>query len=292
VILSLPQNTPAEGRPQSAAAKSSPPARVIDLATERKARQAQAHLSVGEIWQALQDERVINTYQGQFDMAKGQLISAEALVRLTDYDGGLILPDRFIDAAEASEVIVPLGRVVVIQACGDLALARARGLALTHISVNLSVRQLVSDAGFANFVTNTLKQFGLVSGDLVFELTERLALDEDSDAAAQLFALVNQGINVVLDDIGMGYASLDCIQRLPLSGFKLDRALIDCLPDCPKAACLTRHLIAIADEMNMTLVAEGIETEEQRRCLIEAGCTLGQGFLFARPVLMAELAGT
>jgi EAL domain-containing protein (putative c-di-GMP-specific phosphodiesterase class I) len=289
MIVTLPQHRVEAAQTECVPVLTGHPASVISLANARAQRERLRPLTAGEVWQALHEGRMFNQYQGQFDLASGKLVSAEALVRLIDHNGNIVYPDRFIDLAECSELIVPLGRGVVSQACDELAQAQQQGLVLDHVAVNLSVGQLTGDPEFADYVERSLRERGLSPDQLTFELTERLALDADNEAAYRLADLVTRGFKILLDDLGQGYASLDCVHQLPLNGFKLDRSLIAGVTTDRKAASIARHLIQIGHELGMTVIAEGIETDTQARWLTDMGCKIGQGFGLEKPCSLDRL---
>ena len=146
------------------------------------------YLSPGEVWDALNNDRLVVHYQPQYDMRNGKTVAAEALVRLIDTDGQLVYPYRFIDPVEQRDLIVPLGRAVIGRVCSDLAAIRAAGLPLQRIAVNLSAYQLVADTGLLSFIDQLVSRHGLQYEDLEFELTERHSLQTQSEGHQELSA--------------------------------------------------------------------------------------------------------
>ena len=286
MIVTLPKTARAIRSPLS---KDNPGAMVLSLNEARRARAAEAPFSAAMIWQALQDGRVINHYQPQVDLATGRMVGAEALLRLVDDYGNWVFPDRFIDVAEANELIVPLGRAVIESACADLSWCRAQGVALPRVAINVSAKQLVWDTTLTQFVMRTLNRYRLEPVDLELEITERQGLVDKQSALQQLVTLVETGTSVVLDDFGVGYSSLHYLQHFPVSGIKLDRSLTSQLPHCSTAFAITRHTLAMAEDLGLGVIAEGIENSAQADCLSDAGCRLGQGYMYARPDAIDQL---
>lgn len=272
---------------------------VVDLQARRQpdtsdgdalsAEHASGQMSPGEVWEAVSDDRLVVHYQPQYDMRSGKTVAAEALVRLVDTDGQLVYPDRFIAAVEDRDLIVPLGRAVIEQVCTDLATCRAQGLRLQRVAINLSAHQLVADTGLLGFIDLTLAHYGLHHTDLEFELTERHSLQPGCDGCAVLNALAQRGARIVIDDFGVGYSSVLYLAELPVAAFKLDRSIVARVLEDAPARTLVDSLLALADNMGLDVVAEGVETVAQGDHLKAAGCPLAQGFVYARPLPVDEL---
>ena len=237
-----------------------------------------------DVWQALEDNRIELHYQPQYDLQNNQMVAAEALVRLLDRDGTIIMPDRFIEMTENSALIVPLGRRVIEQACRDMAYWRKNNLAMGHVAINLSASQLETDSGLVDFVSQQIIEHQLDWSDLVFELTERQHLDSNTQGMKRLVELSELGARIVLDDFGIGYASNMYLIELPVSGIKIDLAMVQRITHDPVSASIVRHLIDLAANLQISLIAEGIESLAQHKLLTEFGCPVGQGFLYAKPI--------
>lgn len=246
-------------------------------------------MSPGEVWEAVNDARLVVHYQPQYDMRSGKTLAAEALVRLIDTGGQLVYPNRFIAAVEDRDLIVPLGRAVIKQVCSDLAACRAEGLFLRRVAINLSAHQLVADTGLLDFIDLTVARYGLRHSDLEFELTERHSLQADCDGHAVLNALAQRGARIVIDDFGVGYSSVIYLAELPVAAFKLDRSLVARVLEDKAARKLVDSLLALADNMGLDVVAEGVETAAQGDHLKAAGCPIAQGYVYARPMPVDEL---
>jgi EAL domain-containing protein (putative c-di-GMP-specific phosphodiesterase class I) len=222
-------------------------------------------------------------YQPVVRLDTGEILGAEALLRWHNRRFGAVSPDRFIPMAEHSGVIRPLGDWVLEQACARLARWQERGWRLS-MSVNLSTRQLLAP-GFAERIRETIMRHRLDPERMVLalEVTET-AVIEDMEAVSEALVRVKElGIAVHLDDFGTGYASLSYLQRLPVDTIKIDKSFVQTLDTDPVAENLVRSVIALARSLGMGVVAEGVETAEQRDALKALGCDVAQGYLFARP---------
>lgn len=246
-------------------------------------------LTIGDIWDALNEDRLVMHYQPQYDMSTRQTVAAEALVRIVDRDGQIVGPNRFIELAEQSDLIIPFGRAVIERVCADLAGLRAAGGSIRRVSINLCANQVNSDASLPDFVDDMLECYGLERGDLEFELTERQHLGPFSDGLEVLRELADRGARIVIDDFGIGYSSMMYLNELPVSAFKLDRALVDRLPEDTGTQAIVASLLTLAENLNLEVVAEGIETDAQHFYLAAAGCRFAQGFGYARPMAMTDL---
>jgi EAL domain-containing protein (putative c-di-GMP-specific phosphodiesterase class I) len=239
-IITFPAATAAGTSHQHEASADAMPA-VIDFASHRRATNANTaataveratrELTTDEVWDALNDNRLLMHYQPQYDMRTGKTVAAEALVRLVDRDGQLVGADCFIELAEQSDLIAPLGRAVIEQVCSDLASFRADGNDIGRVAINLSARQLNIDTTLPSFIDQMVDNYGLKYGDLEFELTERQGLGPQCAGLAVLDALAQRGTRIIIDDFGIGYSSIAYLAELPVSAFKLDRALVNRLPE-------------------------------------------------------------
>ncbi|KQQ87617.1 hypothetical protein ASF77_18355 [Massilia sp. Leaf139] len=236
-----------------------------------------------ELRAALLHSQFVLHYQGQVD-GDGILTGAEALVRWQHPTRGLVGPAGFIGIAEASGLIVPLGRWVLRTACDQLALwAQSPATAHFTLAVNVSVRQFLQ----ADFVEETLaivQASGANPARLKLELTETLMIEGVEETIGKMRALREHGICFSLDDFGTGYSSLSYLKRLPLDQLKIDQSFVrDVLID-PNDASIARSVVALGKSLGLKIIAEGVETEAQRTFLAGIGCDHWQGFLFSRPV--------
>jgi diguanylate cyclase (GGDEF)-like protein/PAS domain S-box-containing protein len=227
-------------------------------------------------------------YQPQVG-ADGRLLGVEALVRWQHPVRGTVPPDQFIPAAEETSLIIPIGRWVLDTACAQIATwaARPERRALT-IAVNVSVRQF-RHPEFVDEVMQAIAASGIEPSKLKLELTESLLADGIDVTIAKMGSLKDMGVSLSLDDFGIGYSSLSYLKRLPLDQLKIDREFVkDLLTDANDAA-IARTVINLAHSLELDVIAEGVETEAQRDWLARHGCTSYQGYLYCRPLPIAQL---
>jgi diguanylate cyclase (GGDEF)-like protein len=221
-------------------------------------------------------------YQPLVDLADSRPVGAEALIRWHHPRLGVVSPAQFIPIAERTGAITEIGLFVLEMACRQV--AEWGGL---YISVNLSPRQLQEPTLVAD-VLGVLARTGLAPEQLVLEVTESVLVDE-SAGIAKLRALRDHGIHVAIDDFGTGYSSLHYLTRLPVDILKIDRSFVAELNGTPEGSGITEAILRLSQVLHLTTVAEGIETAEQATELQMLGCSIGQGYLFARPLPPAEL---
>ncbi len=266
-------------------------------AGKRQWRQYQPVLSAGMTrrreLQAALDAAVASSaftlvYQPIADLADGELVGFEALVRWPHPDWGMINPGEFISLAEETGHIVPLGAWVLGQATTD-AVRWQQDLPSLYISVNVSARQL-HNPGFVRTVRRCLAVSGLVPSALLLELTETVLLRPDQRISADLAELRRMGVRLAIDDFGTGYSSLSYLRELPIGVLKIDKSFVDGIAVSPQRLALAEVIIRIAKTLGLTVVAEGIESEDQRDLLLSMGCRYGQGYLLSGPVDAAHAA--
>jgi diguanylate cyclase (GGDEF)-like protein len=229
-------------------------------------------------------------YQPVVSLTTGRITGAEALVRWEHPQHGLMQPADFIPIAEDSGVIAALGRWVLEQACRQTSGWHKANAdeAPIGISVNMSVRQLGDNHQLTEFVRRTLEATGLDPMSLSLELTEGALIDETETAAAALGDLKALGIRLVLDDFGTGYSSLASLQRLPFDSIKLDKTFVSRLGQERVDHAIITAVVALAQSLDLTVIAEGVETAEQLAIVKALGCHHAQGFHFSRPVVPEE----
>jgi diguanylate cyclase len=236
-----------------------------------------------ELRDALVNGELLLHYQPQ--VAEGErVVGAEALVRWQHPQRGMVSPGEFIPLAERTGLMLPLGDWVMKTACQQLAAWRQRpeAAALT-IAVNVSALQL-AQPDFVAKVLACVAQTGADPTRLKLELTESMLAHDVEDIIAKMTALKAQGIGFSLDDFGTGFSSLSYLRRLPLDLLKIDQSFIANMLNSAKEAAIVQALISLGHSLNIELIAEGVETHEQRRFLQEHGCAVYQGFLFSRPL--------
>ena len=237
----------------------------------------------GELRKALAQQQFQLHYQIQVDSAHRSL-GAEALIRWQHPERGLILPLQFIPLAEETGLILPIGQWVLEAACAQLK-AWQEG-ALTRelvVSINVSVKQF-RQADFAAQVQAAVQHHAINPTLLKLELTESLMLDNIEEVIATMSALKKIGVQFSLDDFGTGYSSLQYLKRLPLDQLKIDQSFVCDIATDNSDKVIVRTIIAMAHSLNLDVIAEGVETEEQRQFLQSNGCMHYQGHLFGRPI--------
>ncbi len=243
-----------------------------------------------ELRRALAEDELVVHYQPYYSLADQTIAGVEALVRWQHPERGLLLPGEFIPVAEESGLIVPLGAVVMRQACHDAShwrgvCSEASDLRLT---VNLSARQ-AAQPGLVDLVAATLADSGLEPSCLGVEITESVVMEEATGQTEALEGLRELGVRLVVDDFGTGYSSLAYLSRFSLDVLKIDRTFVAGLDSGESSEAIVAAIVAMASALGLPVIPEGIETEAQLVKLTELGCSLGQGFIFSRAVEAGEI---
>jgi diguanylate cyclase (GGDEF)-like protein/PAS domain S-box-containing protein len=240
-----------------------------------------------ELRHAIVDEQFVVYYQPQVD-ASGRVTGAESLVRWQHPKRGMVSPAEFIPVAEDTGLILPIGFWVLHQSCQRLAdWAKVPEFAHLTLAVNISARQF-NMPHLVDEVLSLVEATGAPADRLKLELTESLLLKNTDDVIAKMNELRGHGVRFSLDDFGTGYSSLSYLKALPLDQLKIDQSFVrDVLTD-PNDAAIARTIVALADALGLSVIAEGVETDEQRALLGAAGCPHYQGYLFSRPVPIAD----
>jgi diguanylate cyclase (GGDEF)-like protein/PAS domain S-box-containing protein len=219
-------------------------------------------------------------YQPQVAVATGEIVGAEALLRWFDPVLGQVSPARFIPVAEATGLILPLSDWVLETACQQIAAWMQAGTPL-RLAVNFSASKF-RQRDLPEQVRQVLQRTGALAQWLDIEITESMAMAQPEQAREQLEALVAMGCHIALDDFGTGYSSLACLKQLPIHKLKIDKSFLDGIPDDARDAAISRAIIKLAKSLEMTLIAEGVETDAQLAFLRQHGCDAYQGWLFAK----------
>ncbi len=228
-------------------------------------------------------------YQPKICLRSGRLLGLEALLRWNHPERGMIRPDQFISVAEETGLIIPIGKWVVRQSCRMSKQLREAGLGNLHVAINLSPKQF-SDPDLVASISSILKEEALPPHLLELELTEGLLLEASEDTHRQLDELKALGLTLAMDDFGTGYSSLSYLKKFPIDILKIDRSFINEIPDNQDDMEITSAVVAMAHNLKLKVVAEGIETPEQLAFLRRHRCDVGQGYLFDRPIPGRELA--
>ncbi|HDS1735750.1 GGDEF and EAL domain-containing protein [Pseudomonas sp. BP8] len=227
-------------------------------------------------------------YQPKLCLRSGRLLGLEALLRWNHPERGMIRPDQFISVAEETGLIIPIGKWVVRQSCRMSLELREAGMGELHVAINLSPKQF-SDPELVNSIASIIREEALPPHLLELELTEGLLLEASEDTHRQLDELKALGLTLAMDDFGTGYSSLSYLKKFPIDVIKIDRSFINEIPDNQDDMEITSAVVAMAHNLKLKVVAEGIETAAQLAFLRRHRCDVGQGYLFDRPIPGREL---
>ena len=259
------------------------------LYTEELTAHAQNRIELAtELRRALEQQELRVYYQPVHDLRDSRLIGVEALVRWQHPQRGLVPPGEFIPIAERTGLIAEIDGWVLENACRQMGQWQAEGRQLSFVAVNISSR-LFGRHELYQQVAKVLNDTGLDPSLLELEVTESAVMEDPEVALEQLHRLRELGLSLAIDDFGTGYSSLLRLKRLPVQKLKIDQGFVAGLPCDDDDAAIVRVVIALAQSMGMQVHAEGIETVEQARFLLEQHCELGQGYWFSRPVPAAQL---
>jgi EAL domain-containing protein (putative c-di-GMP-specific phosphodiesterase class I) len=240
----------------------------------------------GQLRHAVKNQEFVLHYQPQIDIISGHIIGAEALVRWQHPEQGLIPPGKFIPLAERSGLIVPMGEWVLNEACRQAQRWRDNGLPLL-MAVNLSSLQF-KRGNLIETVVNALEKSGLPAELLELELTESILMQDVDVAIKLLHSLKEMGVKLSIDDFGTGYSSLSYLKRLAVNKLKIDQSFVRDLTEDANSAAIVRAIIQLGQTLQLTVIAEGVETDAQLAFLRNYGCDEVQGYLFSRPIPAAD----
>lgn len=245
-----------------------------------------------DLQNAIDNHELWVAYQPLLNLASGDVVGFESLLRWQSPSRGQVLPQQFITLAEETSLIVPIGFWILEQACRDLKRFEQQQRYVSpsgpslFISVNIAVRQF-QEADFCDRLLGLTQAHRVHPSQIHLEVTERIFMDE-TEAIAAIETCRRAGFKVSLDDFGTGYSSLNYLERCEIDSLKIDRSFIQKLCTSDRAKILVGSIIDIAHRLGLPTVAEGIETPAQRTILQDLGCDVGQGYLFSRPVAFAE----
>jgi diguanylate cyclase (GGDEF)-like protein/PAS domain S-box-containing protein len=227
-------------------------------------------------------------YQPQYDLRTGRVLGMEALIRWQNPERGLIQPATFIGLAEDNGLIVPIGEWVIRTASMQNKALQDAGIAPIKVAVNLSVRQF-RQKGLVKSIATILNDVGLDPRNLELEVTESMVMHSADEVIRTLWELEHLGVQLSVDDFGTGYSSLSYLKRFPVHRLKIDRTFVRDIGSDPDDTAIVQSIIALGHALKMKVVAEGVETEEQRAFLIASDCDEAQGFHFARPMPFEDI---
>lgn len=246
------------------------------------------HLSLkARLARAIQAGQLFVSYQPKVDLRSGRVVGAEALVRWADPEDGIVGPDKFIPVAEETGLIVPLGDWVLNKACETLCDLQNKGVRGFTISVNMSTRQL-REKSFVARLTALLAKHELDPGSLELEMTESQLMDNPDEAMKVLAQLKELGVRLSIDDFGTGYSSLSHLQKFPVDYIKIDRTFLREVGLVERDTVIAKAIISLGHTLNLTVIAEGVETSEQLSFLRAHDCDQMQGYYFS-PALTKEM---
>lgn len=240
-------------------------------------------LMIGAMRNAIEHEQFVLHYQPQIDVRDNRIIGAEALIRWKDPQMGTIEPGRFIPIAEKTGMIQIIDRWVLDTVCRNIKEWQQAGYEVPRISVNISARHFGSNT-LASEVAEILKRNNCSSDMIELEITEGVIMNNPNRAGNELKQLREMGIRLAIDDFGTGYSSLSYLKKLPLDRLKIDHSFITDIPADKNDQAISRAIIAMAESLGLEVIAEGMETEEQRQFLIDEECYYAQGFLFSKGI--------
>lgn len=242
----------------------------------------------GELAEALAQGALDVFYQPKIEFSTKRVVGIEGLVRWRHPTLGQILPRDFIPIAEETGLIVPLGEWVLRRACRDCVALGAAGFDNIPVAVNVSALQF-RQPDFVGVVTSALHESGLLPALLELELTESMIADEPDAIIARLEMLKSLGVMLAIDDFGTGYSNLQYLRRFPIDVLKIDKSFVAALSDDRSSRSIVMAILALAKALELRVVAEGVETTAQETFLSTSGCTVAQGYLYARPMPVEEL---
>ncbi len=226
-------------------------------------------------------------YQPIVDIASGKIVAAESLLRWQSPELGMIYPTEFIPLAESTGLIVPIGKWVLKRVCQQIKIWRDAGIDSLLVAVNLSVIEF-NQPDFIHKILNFIDINDIEPSSLEIELTESMIMQDVNSAIATMNKLQSLGVKIAIDDFGTGYSSLIYLKNLPINTLKIDRYFIHNVANDSQKSAITKALIQMAHNLNLDVIAEGVETEAELAFLRQHNCNSMQGFLFSRPLPAAE----
>ena len=236
---------------------------------------------------ALEQQEFTLHYQPKVDLRSGKIVGAEALLRWHSHDLGSVSPMEFIPVAEETGQVLAIGDWVMLEACLQIGRWYDQGLLVDGVAVNVSTRQF-RQKDFVDKVKNVMAITHVPPGLLEIEITESAIMDNIDTAASMLDELSRHGIRITIDDFGTGYSSLGYLKSFALHALKIDRSFIRDIPGDQDDEMLVRMIITLANNLGLTVIAEGVESAQQLTYLENSQCDAIQGFYFSKPVTAEE----
>lgn len=242
-----------------------------------------------DIHKALVNNQFEAFYQPQYDIVKNKIVGLEALIRWNHPERGLITPDHFIPIVEDIGMSSEIGHFMLHSGCRQLKSWIEQGLEPIKLSINVSAFQL-AESNFDSVICDLIKQYNLPQNVLMVEITESALMQEMDLIIPRLKNLVKCGIGICIDDFGVGYSSLAYLQTLPIETLKIDRSFLSCTLKDPDKACIIKAIVAMARELKLDIIVEGVESKKQLEYIKNIGCSIVQGFLLGRPLPANEIS--
>ncbi len=241
-----------------------------------------------ELRQALKNDEFEVYFQPQISLSSSRIAGMEALIRWKHTKKGLLNPDQFISLAEESGLIIPMGQWIVKSVCRQLKIWKDNGLPLIKVAINISARQF-SQKDLVNMIIQEIELYGIAGSFLQLEITESMIIQDINLVVEVMDELKSVGISIAIDDFGTGYSSFEYLKKLPIDKLKIDKSFIANVTNNQDDASIVQAVIAMAHNMNMEVIAEGVETEEQMKFLLKNKCDYAQGYLFSKPLSVEKV---
>ena len=256
-------------------------------------------MTKSKLKRAFERDELLVHYQPKYNLETGEVFGAEALVRWDLPERGLILPADFIPIAEDSSLIIEIGEWVLDKVCEDFRFWQRSVSSPGRVSVNLSLKQL-RQLSFVSRISAIMRGHGVSPTSLELEITETTLMENPERTIKILDELYGLGLHLAIDDFGTGYSSLSALQQFPINTLKIDKSFVRDIANNPDDAVIVDTIVQMGRNMNMDVVAEGVEGEAQLNFLQRLGCTYAQGLLFGEPMssnnylelLLAQVEGT
>ncbi len=236
-----------------------------------------------DLRKAILNNEIFLHYQPKIDLKTMKIVSVEALVRWNHPTNGLVMPDHFLDIAEHSGLIHPIGEIVIRQAMRDIKALNLELDTSIGVAINLSTRQF-NDDNLTNVIFECIDEFKFNVRKLEFEITESLIMEDIEKAIEVMNNFVKNGISISIDDFGTGYSSLNYLKKFPIKYLKIDRSFVKDITTDDDDKAIVSAIISMAKSLGIGVIAEGVETKEHEAFLKEQGCNLSQGYLYSKPV--------
>ena len=257
--------------------------------TQQFSEEAQEKLNIDiALHNALEKNEIYMVFQPQYSLKDNKIVSVEALVRWENETLGLVPPDKFIPIAEDNGYIVDLGYFIFEESCRKYKEMKDGGVDLQWIAINVSSIQF-KELGLLEALQSTIKRYGIRSSEVEIEITERFLMDNTEANIKKLQEFRDHGFKISIDDFGTGYSSMSYLKQLPIDTIKIDKSFISDINDGSSDNAIIEAIIALSKTLNYTIVAEGVETQEQQKFLVRHQCDIGQGYLFSKPKQSQEI---